>query len=57
MSKWTWIDKLTRQEIETHLDGVGLAMEEAEKLLHNLKEARDKLRFRHNKLRRDAGEL
>jgi len=57
MSKWSWVEKLSRSEIETHLNGVAEAIEKAEASIRDLQEAKTKLQYRFNTLRREAGEI
>lgn len=57
MSKWSWVEKLSRNEIEDHLNGIGEAIAEAEKAIRELQDTKTKLQYRLNALRRWAGEI
>ena len=57
MSKWSWVETLSRSEIEDHLNGIGEAIAKAEASIRELQETKTKLQFRLNALRRQAGEI
>ncbi len=57
MSKWTWINELDRPGVEAHLLRVATEETKLRLQLLDLQEEYRQLEYRHNRLRREAGEI
>lgn len=57
MSKWTWIDGLTREETQIHLDETVGEIDRLRLRILTLTEDKTRLEYHMNRLRREAGEL
>lgn len=57
MSKWSWIERLTLDEVRDHLTANSGRSDAVRLQLLDLAEERKRLEFHLNRLRREAGEI